>query len=72
MCYTIFILEHQLLLQSQSYVFFLEYSATSILAFTCAFLFALILSLVFVPAVPGTLCIPGSGWLTLSRNILAS
>src|SRR6266576_1816535 len=53
-------------------LFFLTYSATSILAFTCAFLVVLILSLVFVPAVAGTFCVPGSGWLTLSRNILAS
>lgn len=53
-------------------LFFLEYSTTSILAFACAFLVVLILSLVFFPAVPGTLCIPGSDWLTLSRNILAS
>ena len=76
MCYTIFILEHELLLQSQSHV-----TPQTLLSEIFRHLYSSLhlcisgrpfLPLVFVPAVPGTLCILGSGWLTLSRNILAS
>lgn len=76
MCYTILILEHQLLLRSQSRVtpqtllseIFRHLHSSLHLCISSRPLWPL----VFVPAVSGTLCILGSGWLTLSRNILAS
>lgn len=76
MCYTTFIPKHQLLLWSQSHVTpqtllseIFRYLHSSLHLFISGRPF---LPLVFVPVVPGTLCILGSGWLTLSRNILVS